>query len=42
MVKEIADRIPTATFTTIPEAGHLSVVERPAAFLEILKPFLGG
>jgi 3-oxoadipate enol-lactonase len=42
MVKEIADQIPTATFTTIPEAGHLSVVERPAAFLEILKPFLGG
>jgi 3-oxoadipate enol-lactonase len=42
MVKEIADHVPAATFTTILDAGHLSVIERPAAFLEILKSFLDG
>jgi 3-oxoadipate enol-lactonase len=40
MVQEIADRIPGAAFTPIPAAGHLSVVEHPDAFLEILKSFM--
>jgi 3-oxoadipate enol-lactonase len=42
MVKEMADRIPAALLETIPEAGHLSVVEQPGKFLEIVEPFLGG
>jgi 3-oxoadipate enol-lactonase len=40
MVKDITNQIPAATFTTIPDAGHLSVIERPGAFLEILKSFV--
>ena len=40
MVKEIADSIPGATLTTIPDAGHLSVVERPESFVQIVKTFL--
>lgn len=40
MVKEIADCIPGATLNTIPDAGHLSVVERPDAFVQIVKAFL--
>jgi 3-oxoadipate enol-lactonase len=40
MVKDIADQIPAATFTTIPDAGHLSVIERPDRFVDILKSFI--
>jgi 3-oxoadipate enol-lactonase len=40
MVKEIADRIPGATLNRIPRAGHLSVVERPDEFLQIVSEFL--
>jgi 3-oxoadipate enol-lactonase len=40
MVKEIADGIPGATLNIIPDAGHLSVVERPDAFLQIVSAFL--
>jgi 3-oxoadipate enol-lactonase len=40
MVRDMAGRIPGATMTTIPDAGHLSVVERPEAFLKIVTGFL--
>jgi 3-oxoadipate enol-lactonase len=40
MVKEIAERIADAIFAPISRAGHLSVVEHPDAFLEILKSFM--
>jgi 3-oxoadipate enol-lactonase len=40
MVKEIADSIPGATLSTIPDAGHLSVVERPDAFVQLVSSFL--
>jgi pimeloyl-ACP methyl ester carboxylesterase len=36
----IAQRIPGATFVTIPQAGHLSNFEEPAAFNQALKSFL--
>jgi 3-oxoadipate enol-lactonase len=42
MVKEIAERIPGARLETIPEAGHLSAVERPGTFVEIVEAFLAG
>jgi 3-oxoadipate enol-lactonase len=40
MVAEIAERIPGAELASIPDAGHLSVVEQPKAFLEIVTAFL--
>lgn len=36
----MANRIPGSTLVTIPEAGHLSNFERPAAFNEALRSFL--
>jgi len=36
----IAQRIPGSIFVTIPEAGHLSNFEQPAAFNQALKSFL--
>jgi pimeloyl-ACP methyl ester carboxylesterase len=36
----IAQRIPGATFVTIPQAGHLSNFEQPTAFTQALKSFL--
>lgn len=37
---EIAERIPGAQLASIPDAGHLSAVERPEAFVEIVNGFL--
>ena len=39
-VKSMADRIPGSTFVRIPQAGHLSNMENPAAFNEALLSFL--
>ncbi|MGV7229059.1 MAG: alpha/beta fold hydrolase [Nitrospirales bacterium] len=36
----IAQRIPGSTFVTIPQAGHLSNFEQPAAFNQALRSFL--
>ncbi len=36
----IAQRIPGSTFVSIPQAGHLSNVEQPAAFNQALNSFL--
>ncbi len=38
--RNIAQRISEATFITIPQAGHLSNFEQPAAFNQALKSFL--
>jgi len=37
----IAQRIPGSTFVTIPQAGHLSNFEQPAAFNQALNSFFG-
>ncbi len=37
---EYAASIPGAQFTVIPRAGHLSVMEQPEAFLEVVQNFL--
>ena len=39
-VKSMADQIPGSTFVRIPQAGHLSNMENPAAFNEALLSFL--
>ncbi|GAA0726536.1 pimeloyl-ACP methyl ester carboxylesterase [Halorubrum trapanicum] len=36
----LADRIPVAEWTEIPDAAHLTMLERPAAFNEALSAFL--
>ena len=38
---EFRDRIPGAQLIMIPNAGHLPMLEQPAAFLEAVEPFLG-
>jgi pimeloyl-ACP methyl ester carboxylesterase len=40
-MRGIADRLPRATFSVIPEAGHLPPVEQPAAFNAAVLEFLG-
>ncbi|MGQ0663801.1 MAG: alpha/beta fold hydrolase [Pseudomonadota bacterium] len=40
MAEDIARRIPGAALTMIPDAGHLSNIERPAAFNEAVLGFL--
>jgi 3-oxoadipate enol-lactonase len=37
----MAERIPGSSLVTIPEAGHLSNIEQPAAFNQALQDFLG-
>jgi pimeloyl-ACP methyl ester carboxylesterase len=39
---EIADRVPRARLTVIPDCGHLSTLERPAAVTEALVGWLTG
>jgi pimeloyl-ACP methyl ester carboxylesterase len=39
-MRRMADAIPGATFTEIPEAGHLAHVEAPGAFERALGPFV--
>ncbi|MBI3709696.1 MAG: alpha/beta fold hydrolase [Proteobacteria bacterium] len=41
MAKSIADAIPGARLAVIPDAGHLSNIEQPAAFNRIVLEFLG-
>ena len=40
MAKSIADAIPGAKLAVIPAAGHLSNIEQPAVFNEIVLDFL--
>ena len=40
MSRTIADRIPGAQFAIIPEAAHLSAVEKPAEFSRLVQGFL--
>src|SRR5205085_3830571 len=39
--QDYAAKIPGAQFSIIPNAGHLSNLEQPAAFLQALRGFLG-
>jgi pimeloyl-ACP methyl ester carboxylesterase len=39
-MKSIAGGIPNAQFAVIPDAGHMSPLENPAAFNEALREFL--
>lgn len=39
-MRGIADRLPRATFSVIPEAGHLPPMEQPAAFNSAVQEFL--
>ena len=41
-MREIADRIPGAQFAIIKKAGHMSPLEEPTAFNEVLARFLDG
>lgn len=38
----LADNLPAGDWTTIPNAAHLSMLERPAAFNEAVREFLAG
>jgi pimeloyl-ACP methyl ester carboxylesterase len=38
--RRMADAIPNAQFTTIPDAGHLAPVEQPIVLGRVLKEFL--
>ena len=40
--QSLADAIPGARFSVIPEAGHLSNIEAPEIFNEIVLRFLSG
>ena len=40
--RALAQGIPEATFTAIPDAGHLSPMENPTEFNRVLGEFLGG
>jgi len=40
MAQAIAERIPGARLTVLQEASHLSVAERPEAFLDVLQAWL--
>jgi len=40
VARDYATRIPEAQFVAIPQAGHLSNLEQPAAFLRIVREFL--
>lgn len=40
VVQEFARQIPGAQFATIPQASHLSVLEQPDAFLQVVRTFL--
>ncbi len=40
VAREYAARIPGSQFATIPDAGHLSNLEQPEAFLEVVRNFL--
>jgi pimeloyl-ACP methyl ester carboxylesterase len=40
MAKSIADAIPNARLAVIPAAGHLSNIEQPESFNEIVLAFL--
>lgn len=40
--RELAENIPNARLVTIPDAGHLSNLENPAAFTQAVREFLDG
>jgi pimeloyl-ACP methyl ester carboxylesterase len=40
VAREYATRIPGSQFAAIPDAGHLSNLEQPEAFLAVMRNFL--